>query len=264
MNAKAKLIGMVGTGFMNPHGLDAVGHVTTARDILMMGIHAVSFNNIVSVWNKKVHRFNIRGSNAREMTVGTSVAGSALTNYYYIFGGKTGTVPNVMNVLLIVNAPNGDMFVGVVLKALGDRFADAKEVFDVATLYLNPDYIPPEGGNIVNADKVAVCLLPKHNPAFFMQYDVPLLFGKNETVAEAPASITKIMTAMVLLENVYDINEMIEIIASDITIGSGGTFYAGDKISFKDALYCLLLPSSNTMAVAVSRVVGGKILRSKQ
>jgi len=49
MNAKAKLIGMVGTGFMNPHGLEAVGHVTTARDILMMGIHAVSFNNIVSV-----------------------------------------------------------------------------------------------------------------------------------------------------------------------------------------------------------------------
>ena len=41
MNAKAEALGMTRTHFVNPHGLDANGHVTTARDMLVLGMAAM-------------------------------------------------------------------------------------------------------------------------------------------------------------------------------------------------------------------------------
>ncbi|MFO7299129.1 MAG: D-alanyl-D-alanine carboxypeptidase family protein [Actinomycetes bacterium] len=41
MNARAEELGMTRTHFVNPHGLDATGHVTTARDMLTLGIEAM-------------------------------------------------------------------------------------------------------------------------------------------------------------------------------------------------------------------------------
>src|SRR5690606_33071159 len=41
MNAKARELGMTRTSFANPHGLDADGHLTTARDMLQLGLAAM-------------------------------------------------------------------------------------------------------------------------------------------------------------------------------------------------------------------------------
>ncbi len=41
MNQRAKELGMNDTSFMNPHGLDAEGHVTTAMDLAILSRHAV-------------------------------------------------------------------------------------------------------------------------------------------------------------------------------------------------------------------------------
>ena len=40
MNKKAAEIGMTHTQFQNPHGLDANGHYSTARDLALMGRYA--------------------------------------------------------------------------------------------------------------------------------------------------------------------------------------------------------------------------------
>jgi D-alanyl-D-alanine carboxypeptidase len=74
--------------------------------------------------------------------------------------------------------------------------------------------------------------------------------------------MTKLMTAMIALDY-CSLDEIMTIKASDIQTGSGDTFYDGDTISVRDALLAMLLPSSNTLAVAFSRFVGNKILNIK-
>ena len=41
MNDKARLLGLTGTHFVNPHGLDAPGHYSTARDLAVLGAYAM-------------------------------------------------------------------------------------------------------------------------------------------------------------------------------------------------------------------------------
>lgn len=260
MNIKAQEIGMINSKFLDPHGLTGVGQLTTAYDIMLMGVYAVGYNDIVKIWNKKYHILKIQGENERAEIITTTVSSASLEDYYHIFGGKTGTIGIISNLLVLVNAPDNNWFVGAFLDADDtDRFAVAKAGFDIATLYMDPEYT---GTHDISAEKVAMCLMPKHNPLSYAKFSIPLLWSKNETVLIQPASITKILTAIVMLDNITNLDEKIKIKASDITAGSGPIFQAGDIITFRDALYCMLLPSSNTIATAISRIIGEKIYKN--
>ncbi len=71
-----------------------------------------------------------------------------------------------------------------------------------------------------------------------------VLYGKSENKRCKMASTTKIMTAIVVVENVKDINERIKI--SSKSAGTGGSrlgLHTNDEISVKDLLYGLLLCS---------------------
>ncbi len=71
-----------------------------------------------------------------------------------------------------------------------------------------------------------------------------VLFGKKENEKCKMASTTKIMTAIVVLERVDDLNEVTEISAK--AAGTGGSrlgLHKGDKISINDLLYGLMLCS---------------------
>ena len=65
---------------------------------------------------------------------------------------------------------------------------------------------------------------------------------------------------MVMLDYIKDIHETIEFVDSDIIGGSGAVFETGDIITYEDALFAMMLPSSNMAAQAVARSVGEKIL----
>ena len=58
-------------------------------------------------------------------------------------------------------------------------------------------------------------------------------------------------------------NETFEIRRVDLVGGSGNYFKEGDIISFEDALYLLLLPSSNVVAQALARTIGRKLYYSE-
>lgn len=84
-----------------------------------------------------------------------------------------------------------------------------------------------------------------------------ILYGKNENTRRAMASTTKIMTALVVIENT-DLNNIVAI--SKKAAGTGGSrlkLKTGDKISVKDLLYGLMLRSGNDSAVALAEYVGG-------
>lgn len=85
-----------------------------------------------------------------------------------------------------------------------------------------------------------------------------LLFGKNSSQRLSMASTTKIMTALVALENANDLEVLVPIDESAIgTEGSSAYLRSGDVLTMRELLYALLLQSANDAAVAIACFVGG-------
>ena len=104
--------------------------------------------------------------------------------------------------------------------------------------------IESEGAILIDADSGAV------------------LYGKNEHTAYYPASITKVLTAIVVLENVTDLDDMVtfSFAATNTNLDTNSTVIgavAGDQLSVRDCLYSLLLHSANDCANALAEYVAG-------
>lgn len=257
MNDKAVEIGMENTKFV-----DAAGFYnrTTAYDLLRMGVYATSYDPLVEAWHKNNYTVTVSGKIEREVELTTTVKGAALEDYYFLFGGKTGTVDGQSNLLAICEGPNERLFVVVVLGASVNRFEAAKAVMDVAVQkYLDPSF--DTSSVDVPAKSAAACLLPLYNTKAYTDYDLNILYEKDIYTSRTPASITKVMTAMCMLDFVTDLNSEFVITQKDITTGSGNYFYAGEMISYKESLHAMMLPSSNTCAEATATAVGHLILK---
>lgn len=86
-----------------------------------------------------------------------------------------------------------------------------------------------------------------------------ILYGKNETNQVKMASTTKIMTAIVVLEN-CSLDETVEV--SQKAANTGGSrlgLKTSDKITIRDLLYGLMLRSGNDAAVCLAETVAGSI-----
>lgn len=89
-----------------------------------------------------------------------------------------------------------------------------------------------------------------------------VLYGKNENTRYYPASITKLMTAMLVLENcgLNDTVTFSETATTNLESGSVSLkLTAGDKLSVKDCLYALLLKSANEVANGLAEHTSGSI-----
>lgn len=104
--------------------------------------------------------------------------------------------------------------------------------------------ISADGGIVIDADSGAV------------------LYGKNEDVPYYPASITKILTALLILEN-CDLDDTITFSSNAVnTLEPGASILgarAGDTLTVRDALYALLLQSANEVANALAEHCSGSI-----
>lgn len=88
-----------------------------------------------------------------------------------------------------------------------------------------------------------------------------VLFAQNIHVQEYPASITKLLTALVVVENA-SMDEQVTFshdAVYNVESGSGNKLQLeeGDVLSVKDCLYVMLLQSSNQAANALAERVGG-------
>lgn len=96
----------------------------------------------------------------------------------------------------------------------------------------------------------------KSNVALVMdQSTSAILFEKNSNVALPIASITKLMTGMVVLESKQDMNELIEISSADMDREkfTGSRLPVGARISRANLLHLALMSSENRAAAALGR-----------
>lgn len=118
------------------------------------------------------------------------------------------------------------------------------------TAYAKPDWptdtgVQAEAGIVIDMDSDTV------------------LFGQNIHVGYPPASITKILTALLVLEN-CELDEIITFSQSAVNnvesdSGNKTGVVAGDKLTVEDCLYSLMMVSSNQTANALAEHVAGSI-----
>ena len=86
-----------------------------------------------------------------------------------------------------------------------------------------------------------------------------ILYNKGMDEKRYPASITKIMTAMLALQS-GKLNDTVTITQDNVTLEDGSQvcgFVAGDQVTLDQLLHCLLVYSGNDAASAIAEYVGG-------
>jgi D-alanyl-D-alanine carboxypeptidase (penicillin-binding protein 5/6) len=126
---------------------------------------------------------------------------------------------------------------------------------------------------LILASVFAVSGTALYNSSVDLQADIALLasiddgtvlIGKNTDKRTPPASLTKIVTATLVLQNCTDLDEIItadEASIMDIsgTGSSNANIKIGEQMSVKDLLYCLLVRSANEAANILGTRVSGSI-----
>jgi D-alanyl-D-alanine endopeptidase (penicillin-binding protein 7) len=100
-------------------------------------------------------------------------------------------------------------------------------------------------------------LVPDVRAAAAIIYDPEtneILWEENSQSQRSIASITKVMTATVFLENIPDVTEQVTVERSDVFQASTTHLKAGDRLTVDDLLHLLLISSDNAAARALARV----------
>lgn len=89
-----------------------------------------------------------------------------------------------------------------------------------------------------------------------------VLFEKDSLRQTAPASLTKIVTAIVALENCPNLDTVITVKEESIRMldGTGSSMAGikpGEQITMRNLLYCLLISSANEAATIIADYIGG-------
>lgn len=124
-------------------------------------------------------------------------------------------------------------------------FASAKD---------NPDYMPMRDWTVedpVLDARAAIVIIPAKNK---------ILFKDNIDERLPVASLTKIMTAVVLLDNVNNLQEEALVKYNHVMIeGESGDLVVGESLSFANLLKIMLIASSNDAAEVIAEAVGLRV-----
>lgn len=158
----------------------------------------------------------------------------------------------------------GQILVAAILNAGSEagRFTAMKQILDIGKKKIGFPNATIASSEFTAATKGAVCVLPRGSAGMYEKYPFELLYSKNATVQDIPASTTKVMALITGLDYVKDIKKVITIKSSDVQTGSGNYFSAGDTMTIEELMLSMMLPSSNTAAQAFARICGAAMLEA--
>jgi serine-type D-Ala-D-Ala carboxypeptidase (penicillin-binding protein 5/6) len=143
--------------------------------------------------------------------------------------------------------------------------AEAKKIEPIkAQAVDSPEY------EIVRGDKMADLAIPNAHAFVVVDADSgKILAGSHETDQRQIASLTKMMTAILVMEKIKDLDEPIEISEEEVyiegtKIGCPRSGYCisprlkiGEQVSARDLLQAMLINSANDAAVALGKKISG-------
>ena len=116
MNARAQQLGLTHTHFENPHGLDAQGHYTTARDLAVLAATAMRNPTLVQITS--TYRYTIPGTSTHKaftLITGDDIIAGARSPYPGAIGVKPGWTGGAGYCQAFAAIRHGHLIVGTVM-----------------------------------------------------------------------------------------------------------------------------------------------------
>ena len=264
MNEKARTIGMTASRFNDAAGMN---NISCARDLLRLAALVKQYPILDRVWSTDTYTSRVLGPNERIRESISKSLHHDLDDYYRVRGRKGGTLRSsaknlfVYNNIAVIDIPDSsDQLITVVMYAYGDnntsenRFRATKQVADIAiSKYKNPEMTISDTS--VCCENAIAAVMPEGGVGYD---DLRILYEKNADMPGRPMSVSKILTAICVLDHVDDLSQMITYHEYDTNIGGFYVkdYFDRDEVSYEDALYVLMLESSNVTAQALGRSVG--------
>ncbi len=212
MNAKAEELGLKHTHFMNPHGLDAEGHYSSANDLATMtayAMHNPMFKEIVKTPVKKVpnpnEAWDYKWDNKNKM----------LRFYDGADGVKTGYTKKAFRCLVSSATRNGQQLVSVTIND-GDDWNDHGKMLDYGFAYFPLVHLIERGQKVEGQELVTS-----------QSFSYPVAIGEE-------SAITKRLVLLKPVEAGVDISfglkGRIELIHDGITIGKVPVYSPGSLL----------------------------------
>ncbi|MCL2287412.1 MAG: D-alanyl-D-alanine carboxypeptidase [Firmicutes bacterium] len=132
MNNKARALGMVNTNFVNPSGLDAPGHLTTAHDIALMSRELIlKYPEVFKYAKTRLDKITHKTARGEE-EFGLTNTNKLIRNYTGATGLKTGSTAEAMYCISATAEKEGMQLISVILGAPdpGTRFDSAMKLLD--------------------------------------------------------------------------------------------------------------------------------------
>jgi D-alanyl-D-alanine carboxypeptidase (penicillin-binding protein 5/6) len=142
MNAKAAELGLAETHFANPHGLDATGHYSSARDLAVLARYAMQKPAFRAIVRKTSVRIGPAGH--KHTLASTDLL---LGHYPGAIGVKTGNTNRAGYSVVSAAVRNGVTLYAVVLGTVSDaqRFQDASQLLDWGFAHYRPQSLLTSG-----------------------------------------------------------------------------------------------------------------------
>lgn len=255
MNKKAAELGMVNTLFKDPAGFR---NTSSAMDIMHCFLKSLEYDMTLKILGQTSYTAKTKNENPREITfeskTHTGNGIEALHNHYKVLGGKGGTLTyhKQYNSTVVVEDPDQNgLLVSVVMGADEARnmpnniFMADKQALDNARGI---------GNGTVCAKSAVVCKVGD---------SATPLFQKDPNLVAMPASMSKIMTLVLVLEHVKDFEAEVKVTQEVIDLMEKGFYQKdikdGDILTVFDLMNAMMLPSSNAAAFMLAHYVGGII-----
>ncbi len=254
MNEKAAELGMVNTNFVNACGLDAEGHLTTARDIAIMTRELTTkypqIFDYSTIWMDSITHITARGAS----DFGLSNTNKLLKTYPYCTGLKTGytseagfsisataTKDGVDLIAVVMGASTKDIRNTEVCKLFDYGFANCQVYRDESVLGTGT-YVPVKRGT-----KEAIGCVPEQNTFHYMltREQVPEQIKKELNYSELTAPIKQgdIIGEAVYYYNGERIGAVPLLAAEDVEAVSYG-------FCFRQAVYHLFCVEKNENGIS--------------
>ena len=228
MNRKARTLGMNNSHFDSPSGASSCSYSTAYYlDLLSCAF----FKNDILRSYSSAETLDINGRR---------IINDALAEGLSVFGRplslKTGTWGDTNKALCICTADNN------VLCLMSNDVEVYDRIFDVSYQIINNILPPPIKNNRI---------------AYYGCINGRVL-SHNKDTRFVSASTVKLLTALCVYD-ICDLDDIVEIKASDIERGSGSKYHPGEMFTVKCALKIMLMESSNTLANTLADKCGAML-----
>ncbi|MGI8858329.1 MAG: D-alanyl-D-alanine carboxypeptidase family protein [Thermomicrobiales bacterium] len=195
MNAKAKALGTTETHFVNPHGLDEPGHLTSAADLAIIGATFAANPTLMRIAGTVTY-------DGYGHTVHTTNKLLYDGRFPAVVGGKTGQTDNAGYTLVEIANRNGHLLLSVELGTTADAFwIDAMHLLTYGYATTAPTTQPRSVTSSARAEPLAMSLVQTSSAARATSLTLPIARRSSQTMIVRFALLT--LLAAVALAVVY-------------------------------------------------------------